>query len=163
MTGDYKMKCSLLVIAALVVTSGFTVAEEPATSQAAEVTFEQAMEQWSFMEGEWTVHLQDGTTTKYACKKGDNASCYLITMEQLHGIATYDGAKKQMIIFASHPEGTYSCGHWAFKSPKIIEGGFTATQADGTSEKHTGRFEIMGKDEYTYAIDGELYGRFTRE
>jgi hypothetical protein len=38
------------------------------SSKAEDLTFEKAMKVWSFMEGEWTVRLPDGTTETSTCK-----------------------------------------------------------------------------------------------
>jgi predicted alpha/beta hydrolase family esterase len=80
-----------------------------------------------------------------------------------HGIATFDGAEKKLLIFGSHSEGAYSLGHWMPKAAKEIEGSFTVTRADGSRDKHTGRFEILSKVEYTYTVDDDHTYRFTRK
>ncbi|MCU0959343.1 MAG: hypothetical protein MUF48_04500 [Pirellulaceae bacterium] len=130
---------------------------------AEEQTFESAMKLWSFMTGQWDVQIPDGDTATVDTSLLENESGYVTRIGDYFGITMFDGAAKKMMTVSSFRGGGMAIGHWAAKSPTTIEGEFTVTAADGAQEKHTGRFEILGKDSYTYAVDGGSPYRFTRK
>jgi hypothetical protein len=132
-------------------------------THAEEMTPEKGMEMWAFMEGNWTVHNRNGAAMDYTCKRVDDASCYVIEMTGFRGIVAYDAAKKKSVVSGSHAGGLYSTGLWSQPKPNVVEGTFTVTLADGTKETHTGRFDVVGENEFTYAIDGEHFARMKRK
>jgi hypothetical protein len=138
-----------------VLTLGLTVLLVASAGAAGEFTLEEALQAWSFMEGDWTLTSPEGQTFDVSVHLSPAKTAYVSESSQGLHIFGWDPKTKLLEIQSFMPDASRSSALYDRKSDKELLGRDTKLAgSDGTEVtlRDTGVFTLIDKDTWQFAF-----------
>ena len=134
------------------------VASLAADASAEEVTLQQAVKIWSFLEGNWTLATPEGMTLDVNVHLSPARTAYISESKQGLHIFGWDPKTKRLEIQSFMPDGARGSVLFDRKSDNRVSGaGGKLIAPDGSQQiLDEGTFTIVSKDEHHFTLgDGK--------
>ena len=122
---------------------------------AEDLTLEEAIQTWSFLEGDWEATTPQGDVLESKCRLSPSKNVYITEAPSGVYVCGWDPQSKKLEVHSFLASGERGVSHYEKQSDKIISGTATMVAENGTITKYDGTFTLRNPDAYDFTV-GDL-------